>query len=138
MKTEKALYLKKRGFSLIELIFIIAVLAIIAAVGVPKLLDVKSNALATSIKQDITTITNSIQSYHLLNSSIEKISDAVTVDSSRWEIEDTKLQYKIGDESCISIELSSTQLLVSVESSPSDLCEKILSYGISSQTLDLF
>ena len=128
----------KKGFSLIELIFIIAVLAIIAAVAVPRLMDTKSNALATSIKQDISTITTSIQSYHMLNSSIDKISDAVTLDSSRWEIEDKKVLYKIDTQPCITIAVSGTKLTVAVENSSSDICNKIADFGIIDQSLELF
>ena len=128
----------KKGFSLIELIFIIAVLAIIAAVAVPRLMDTKSNALATSIKQDISTITTSIQSYHMLNSSIDKISDAVTLDSSRWEIEDKEVIYKVDTQTCISITVNGTKLTVAVEGRSSDICKKIADFGIESQSLELF
>ena len=69
----------KKAFSLIELIFIISVLGIIAAVAVPKLLDSRSSAVVTTIKQDIVTITTSIQSYYMLNSGIEKITDSVNI-----------------------------------------------------------
>ena len=62
----------KKGFSLIELIFVIAVIGILAAIAVPKLLDSRSNAIVTTIKQDISTITNSIQSFYMLNNGIDK------------------------------------------------------------------
>lgn len=128
----------KKAFSLIELIFIIAVLSIIAAVAVPKLMDSKSNALVSSIKQDITTITNSIQSYHMLNSSIDKITDAVTLDTSRWEVEDKKVFYKVDAKPCVTIEISDVKLNVVIDNSSSDICQKISDNGIINQTLELF
>lgn len=129
---------RKKGFSLIELIFIIAVLAIIAAVAVPRLMDSKSNALAASIKQDISTITTSIQSYHMLNSSVDKISDAVTLDTTRWEIEDKKVLYKVDTQTCITIEVHTAKLTVVIDDSSSKTCKKIADFGIFNQSLELF
>jgi len=128
----------KKAFSLIELIFIIAVLAIIASVAVPKLMDSKSSALVTSIKQDITTITNSIQSYHMLNNSIDKISDVVILDTNRWEMEDKKVFYKVNAKPCITIEVNGGKLNVIIDNSSSDICKKIWDNGIINQTLELF
>lgn len=136
--SRKRAFSNKRAFSLIELIFIIAVLAIIAAVAVPKLMDSKSNALVTSIKQDITTITNSIQSYHMLNNSIDKISDVVTLDTNRWEVKDKKVLYKVDTKPCVTIEITGAKLNVTVDTSSSEICKKISDHGIINQTLELF
>ena len=65
----------QKAFSLIELIFVIAILGIIATIAVPKLLNSRSNAVVTTIKQDISTITTAIQSQYMLNGSIDKITD---------------------------------------------------------------
>ena len=138
MKNSDIVFTRKCAFSLIELIFIIAVLAIIAAVAIPKLMDTKSNALATSIKQDITTITNSIQSYYMLNSSINKISDTVTLDTNRWKIEDKRVVYEIDKNPCITIEVNGIKLNVVVDASSSDICQKISDNGVTNQTLELF
>jgi len=42
----------KQSFSLIELIFILVVMGIIASVAIPKLINTKNNATVSSIKQD--------------------------------------------------------------------------------------
>lgn len=128
----------KSAFSLIELIFVIAVIAIIAAVAVPKLMDSKSNALITSIKQDIATITNSIQSHHMLNNGIEKISDAVTLNKSRWDIENKKVLFKVDEKPCITIEVDSTKLTVVIDKASSEFCNKMAENGIENQSFDLF
>jgi len=128
----------KKGFSLIELIFVIAVLSIIATVAIPRLMDSKSNALGTSIKQDIATITTSIQSYHMLNNSIDRISDAVILDSSRWNIEDKKVLYMVEKSSCVTIEVNGKKLTVAIDSNSSDICKRISNEGIVDQTLELF
>lgn len=55
----------KPAFSLLELIFAIVVLGIIVSVAVPKFLDTRDSALVSTIKRDVNTVINSIQSYYL-------------------------------------------------------------------------
>ena len=45
----------KSAFSLLELIFAIVILGIIASFAVPKLMDTKDSALISTIKRDINT-----------------------------------------------------------------------------------
>lgn len=80
----------KKAFSLIELIFVIAVIGIISSIAIPKFLDSRSSAIVTSIKKDISTITTSVQSHYMLNNGISKITDSVNINSSIWTIEDKK------------------------------------------------
>jgi type IV pilus assembly protein PilA len=51
----KALNKKKKGFTLIELIIVIAIIAILAAVALPKFMEMRENA---NIKADIATAKN--------------------------------------------------------------------------------
>ncbi len=80
----------KNAFSLLELIFSIVILSIIASFAVPKYLNTKDYALASTIKRDVISLTTSLQSYYLLNRKIDKISDAITLNSTNWEISDKK------------------------------------------------
>ncbi len=41
----------------------------------PKLMDTKDSALVSTLKRDVNTAINSIQSYYLLNQKIEDIKD---------------------------------------------------------------
>ncbi len=144
MKPIKEEFLKKRAFSrkhafsLIELIFIIAVIAIITAVAVPKLMDTKSSALISSLKQDIFTITTSIQSYRMLNNELDKITDVVSLNESRWEIENKKVVYNVDKKPCITIEVTTSKLTVAVNDDSSNLCRKISDNGIVNQSFELF
>lgn len=45
----------KGSFSLLELIFVIVILGIIASFAVPKFLDTKDRATASAIKRDVDT-----------------------------------------------------------------------------------
>ena len=129
----------KKSFSLIELIFIISVLGIIAAVAVPKLMDTRSNAVTTTIKQDISTITTSIQSYYMLNNGIEKISDSVNINPKAWVVSDKKLEYKSNETTCVTIEITtSNKLVISIDETSSDICQKLYDAGIRDTSYDLF
>ncbi|MEA2050814.1 MAG: prepilin-type N-terminal cleavage/methylation domain-containing protein [Campylobacterota bacterium] len=128
----------KKGFSLIELIFVIAILGIIAAVAVPKLLDSRSEAVISTIKQDVATISSSIQSYHMINGSISKITDAVNVNTKTWVVNDLELQYNIDNENCIKMVIESSKLNITVNSQSSDLCKKISDAGVETISYDLY
>lgn len=126
-----------KAFSLIELIFVIAVLGIIATFAVPKLLDTKNNAVVTTIKQDISTITTAIQSQYMLDSHIDKISDSVTINEKNWKIEDKKIAYDIDGTNCVTIEVTTNNLIVNINEKSSNMCQKLFDAGIRNITYDL-
>ena len=57
----------KSAFSLLELIFAIVILGIVASFAIPKYIDTKDSALVSTIKRDLNTAVSSLQSYYLLN-----------------------------------------------------------------------
>lgn len=127
----------KKGFSIIELIFVIAVLGIIAAVAVPKLLDTRSNAIVSTIKQDIATITTSIQSYYMINNKIDKISDSVNINESTWSVSDLKAVFSYENEECIVIEIVTNRLNVTINQDSSSVCEKLYEGGVRDISYEL-
>ena len=129
--------MNKNAFSIIELIFTIVVIGIIASVAVPKLMSTKTSAQVASLKQDITTITTSIQSYYLVNGNIDKISDAINVNSSVWDILDTEVKFVENTKTCISIKIDGTNLNMTIDSSVGDICESLSNSGIVTTTYKL-
>lgn len=127
----------KKAFSLIELIFVIALLSIIAAVAVPKLLDSRSDAMAATIAKDISTISTSVQTYYMVNGSIDNISKAVNLNEKNWNISNTQLLFKSENNTCVDININDDKLVVNIDQNSSDLCEKIYETGVRSQTYDL-
>ena len=99
----------KSAFSLLELIFVIVILGVVASFAVPKFFDTKDSALISTIKRDLNTTVSSIQTYYLLNERIEKITDAVNINLSNWtlENEDRKL---IDKNSCVSLEIVNSSI----------------------------
>ena len=127
----------QKAFSLIELIFVIAILGIIATIAVPKLLNSRSSAVVTTIKQDISTITTAIQSHYMLNGNIDKITDTVTINEKNWKIEDKKLRYEVDGTNCVTIEVTTNSLSVTISEKSSSLCQKLYDAGIRNTTYDL-
>ena len=129
----------KQGFSIIELIFVIAVLGIIAAVAVPKLMDTRSSAIVSTIKQDISTITTSAQSYYMMNNKIDNISDSVNINESTWTVSSKKVEFKIEDTVCVSISLNDNKLSVDInDNSDSTVCKKLYESGVRDVSYDLY
>ncbi|CAM3540820.1 type II secretion system protein [Arcobacter aquimarinus] len=130
----------KNGFSLLELIFAIVILGIIASFAVPKYLDAKDSALVSTIKRDINTAINSIQSYYLLNQKIDKLTDTMNLNSSNWTIEDLKMSDK---NSCLSLEVKTTNGIKSIElivdtTKETTICKKIRDSGLVTKSYELY
>ncbi|KAB7884552.1 prepilin-type N-terminal cleavage/methylation domain-containing protein [Poseidonibacter ostreae] len=128
----------KKGFSLLELIFAIVVIGIIASFAIPKYLDTRDSALVSTLKRDISTAITSIQSYHLQNGSISKISDAVTLNTTNWTIEDLKITYQDNTTDCAIIEVKESKLNLTVSADAGDICKKLDEAGIKTTSYDLF
>ena len=128
----------KKAFSLLELIFVISILGIIAALGLPKLLNSRGTAIVNTVKQDVSTITTAIQSYHLVNGSVAKITDTVNINSQIWTINDTKIEYMSENKSCIKIEIVGKILQVNILKDNSLICQDIYDSGIRDVSYDLY
>ena len=131
----------KKSFSLIELIFAIVIIGIIASFAIPKYLNTKSKAEVSTIKRDVSTISTSIQVYYLSNQNITKITDAVVVNSTYWDISDKKVTYKDGSNDCLSLEIKTddgTYLQQTITVSAGTTCVELSNSGITTQRFDLF
>ncbi len=129
----------KSGFSLLELIFAIVIIALISSFAIPKFLDTKDSATVSTLKRDVATTITSIQTYYLSNGSkIDKISDAITLNSKNWVIEDLKVTDK---DSCLTIEVKDEAgvkiIDLVVDEQKDGICVKIRDAGITSAKYNL-
>jgi len=131
----------KKGFSIIELIFVIAVIGILAAVAVPKLLDTRSSAVVNTVKQDISTITNAIQSHYMLNNTITNITESVHINESTWKIAPLTVTFPSDGIVCVTISVDGTQLKVDIVESTVDdtdnICKKLYDAGVKDTIYEL-
>lgn len=129
----------KNAFSLLELIFAIIVISIVASFAIPKYLDTKDTAIVSTIKRDISSIVSSVQTYYLTKGNISKFSDAININPSNWIIEDKKLSDK---SACLSLELkletNPKKIKLEVDTNKDGICEKFRKHNILSNTYELF
>lgn len=130
----------KKGFSLLELIFAIVVIGIIASFAIPKYMNTRDEALASTIHRDLATATTSIQSYYLVNRSITDITQAVQVNTNNWTIDTLTMTSKSADDCAV---LTVTQdddgkdiIKITIDSTK-DICKILNDSGVKSQNIDL-
>lgn len=130
----------KKAFSLIEIIFVIVILGIIISFAAPKLMDTKDSALVSTLKRDITTTINSIQSYYLLNQKIDNIEDVLTIGTTNWDIEKLSMSDK---NSCLKIDIINSINGIKIELNVDPIkdlpiCKKLRDSGVESETYDVY
>ena len=130
----------KRAFSIIEIRFVIVSVGIMVSFAAPKLMDKKDSALVSTLKRDVNTAVNSIQSYYLLNQKIDDIKDAINISDTNWDIEKLKMSDK---NSCIKLEVKKNQNIVSIDvqvdsAKDSTICKKIRDSGMVSKVYEVY
>ena len=83
-----------------------------------------------------------MQSYSLSTGSVDKISDVITLNETLWTVEDKKISFIDGDNTCLSIEVKNTsftkEIVLLINPSVSTLCTKLNEAGIVSRNYPLY
>jgi len=133
----------RKGFTLLELVFVLVVLGILAAVALPKFEQTRQKALTSSVKQDITTIKRAIQTTYMIKGDVTDLSSAVEFNEKLWNLDETKLklEYKISGITCVTIEVDKStathKVNVTVLPDSHEICKALSDAGVknSSDTL---
>lgn len=65
MEKEKRTIKKRKGFMLLELIIVVAIIGILAAVAIPNFVGMTDEAKVAKIKSDLSTIGTAMEVYHV-------------------------------------------------------------------------
>ncbi|AXH09185.1 prepilin-type cleavage/methylation domain-containing protein [Malaciobacter halophilus] len=130
----------KSAFSLLELIFVLVLLALIGSYAIPKYMNTKQAAVVTTVKRDIATITSSLQSYFLLHGEIDDINDALTLGNNNWQIDNKTITYKSSGQDCITIRVNEQEqeLELNINETLDTICEKLSNAGIKDTKTALY
>ena len=83
--------MKRAGFTMIELIFVIVILGILAAVAVPKLAATRTDAQAAKISADAATMVNELGSFYTAQGTFKGKSSA-DITNVKLKADDTNLE----------------------------------------------
>lgn len=129
----------KRGFSLIELVFVIAIVGILAAIAIPKLTTSRAQAQYAAINSDIQTIISSMQAVALTQDLSAQMLNGVFImqtaglSYSRWIAQGNGVRLASNGavdlvNDCVNVDINQSNLNISVNaagSNSSTLCVQL-------------
>lgn len=98
---------EKKAFTMIELIFVIVILGILASVALPRLAATRDDARAVGVKSDIGTILNAVPAWYMSQQEASII-NALSLNTAVWIQQGNNIDYlwlDSGDQPCIQIRI---------------------------------
>ena len=105
--------MKRAGFTMIELIFVIVILGILAAVAIPKLAATRTDAEVSKAASDLATVVSDMGSYYTSQGTFAKLSVMTNVtsfpsaDLDKGGANSDVANFKVGGENCVKFTFNS-------------------------------
>ena len=143
----------KRGFTMIELIFVIVILGILAAVALPKLSATRNDAIATTASQEAKTLIKDLGAYYTsqgdFNATLPNLTNVPVVAKNfagglpaAFNNGTGDVVYKVRDVDCIGFSLTSSDGNVTVTAAPitanNAICDEVYSMLDINGTTNIF
>ena len=97
--------MKRAGFTMIELIFVIVILGILAAVAIPKLAATRTDAEVSKAASDLATVVSDMGAYYTSHGKFDNLSDMTNVTTfdhkDKGANNNDTANFEAGDEDCV-------------------------------------
>jgi prepilin-type N-terminal cleavage/methylation domain-containing protein len=96
----------KKGFTMIELIFVIVILGILAAVAVPRLAATRDDAALATLKTDVGTLINAVPAW-FQGQRTASILEASSIDTNAWTQNGTLADFtaQVDNTDCVQVKI---------------------------------
>ena len=103
--------MKRAGFTMIELIFVIVILGILAAVAIPKLAATRTDAEVSKAASDLATVVSDMGAYYTSHGKFANLSDMTNVttfdDKAKGATKGDEANFKVGKNNCVKFKFNS-------------------------------